>query len=135
VMSGLRQRMTHETRRADRKIKPRVMVHPRRSEACVVEFDGHDLNARVSGAGQSRPITDASPGSQRSSGRRLFRRASAHADVNTHAPFPTESQSFLRASAVMKQRVSRDPVLAGGAFNATNGTLYSSYSSSLRQQR
>src|ERR1700722_10171181 len=27
MMSGLRQRMTHETRRADRKIKPRVMVH------------------------------------------------------------------------------------------------------------
>jgi len=39
---------------------------------CVVEFDGHDLNARVS---RSRPIpapTDASPGSQRLSGRRVL---------------------------------------------------------------
>jgi hypothetical protein len=41
-------------------------------ELRVVEFDGHDLNARVSGAGQSRPLTDASPGSQRLPGRRLL---------------------------------------------------------------
>ncbi len=39
---------------------------------CVVEFDGHDLNARVSGAGQSRPLTDASHGSKRLSGRRVL---------------------------------------------------------------
>jgi hypothetical protein len=41
--------------------------------------------------GQFQPLTDASPGSKRSSGRRFIRSASACADVDTHAHFPTES--------------------------------------------
>ena len=40
----------------------------------VIEFDGHDLNACVSGAGQSRALTDASPDRSDCPGEGFFRR-------------------------------------------------------------
>jgi hypothetical protein len=46
---------------------------------------------------QSRPLTDASPGSARSPGLRVCRAApSRRGNIHTHAPFRTERQSFLR---------------------------------------
>ena len=46
---------------------------------------------------QSRPLTDASPGSARSMGLRLYWAAnSRRPNIHTHAPFRTERQSFLR---------------------------------------
>jgi hypothetical protein len=49
------------------------------------------------GPSQSRPLTDASPGSARSPGLRVCRAApSRRRNTHTHAPFPTECQSFLR---------------------------------------
>ncbi len=49
------------------------------------------------GPSQSRPLTDASPGSARSPGLRVCRAApSRHRNIHTHAPFRTECQSFLR---------------------------------------
>jgi hypothetical protein len=63
----------------------------------VIEFDGHGLNARVPGAGQSRPSLTRAPDRSDCRGEGFFRGTSVHADVHTHAPFPTESQSFLGA--------------------------------------
>ena len=49
------------------------------------------------GPSQSRPLTDASPGSARSPGLRVCRAApSRRRNIHTHAPFRTECQSFLR---------------------------------------
>src|SRR6204780_1764023 len=49
------------------------------------------------GPSQSRPLTDASPGSTRSPGLRVYRAApSRRRNIHTHAPFRTECQSFLR---------------------------------------
>jgi hypothetical protein len=49
------------------------------------------------GPSQSRPLTDASPGSARSPGLRVCRAAPSHRrNIHTHAPFRTECQSFLR---------------------------------------
>ncbi len=49
------------------------------------------------GPSQSRPLTDASPGSARSPGLRVCRAApSRRRNIHTHAPFRTERQSFLR---------------------------------------
>ena len=61
----------------------------------VVEFDGQGLNPRVCRAGQSRPSLTRAPDRSDCRGEGFVRSASAHADVHTHAPFPTESQSFL----------------------------------------
>jgi hypothetical protein len=48
------------------------------------------------GPSQSRPLTDASPGSARSPGLRVCRAApTRHRNIHTHAPFRTERQSFL----------------------------------------
>jgi hypothetical protein len=49
------------------------------------------------GPSQSRPLTDASPGSARSPGLRVCRAApSRRRSIHTHAPFRTECQSLLR---------------------------------------
>jgi hypothetical protein len=49
------------------------------------------------GPSQSRPLTDASPGSARSPGLRVCRAAPLrHRSIHTHAPFRAERQSFLR---------------------------------------
>ena len=48
------------------------------------------------GPSQSRPLTDASPGSARPPGLRVCRAApSRRRNIHTHAPFRTERQSFL----------------------------------------
>jgi hypothetical protein len=63
------------------------------------------LDPRVSGAGRSRPLTDASPGPERSSGRRVRTRRHSFRGrprTRTHALFRTESQSFLGARAIEK---------------------------------
>ena len=53
------------------------------------------------GPSQSRPLTDASPGSARSPGLRVCRGApSRRQNIHTHAPFRTERQSFLRCRDV-----------------------------------
>jgi hypothetical protein len=54
------------------------------------------------GPSQSRPLTDASPGSARSPGLRVCRAAnSRRRNIHTHAPFRTECQSFLRCRDMM----------------------------------
>ena len=54
------------------------------------------------GPSQSRPLTDASPGSARSPGLRVYRAApSRRRNIHTHAPFRTECQSFLRCRDVI----------------------------------
>ena len=64
------------------------------------------------GPGRSRPLTDASPGSARPPGRRVYRAApSRPRNIHTHAPFRTERQSFLRRR---KPRVSD---IAGAAVS------------------
>jgi hypothetical protein len=56
----------------------------------------HSSRLRL-GPSQSRPLTDASPGSARSPGLRVYRAAPSHRrNIRTHAPFRTECQSFLR---------------------------------------
>ena len=63
------------------------------------------MDPRVSAAGRSRPLTDASPGPERSSGRRVrTRRHSFRGRPRTRTPalFRTESQSFLGARAIEK---------------------------------
>ena len=48
------------------------------------------------GPSQSRPLTDASPGSGRSPGLRVVGARAGAVERPTHAPFRTECQSFLR---------------------------------------
>jgi hypothetical protein len=61
------------------------------------------------GPSQSRPLTDASPGSARSPGLRVCQSApSRRRNIRTHAPFRTECQSFLRCRDMS--------LLAGGAL-------------------
>jgi hypothetical protein len=91
-----------------------MIVAPRRSaqqhKLRVVEFDRHDLNARVSGAGQSRPLTDASPGSQRLSGRRVrTQRIGAWGRPHTCSFSDRKPVLSWSASAVIKEIVSGIP--------------------------
>jgi hypothetical protein len=51
----------------------------------------------LQGPSQSGPLTDTSPGSARSLGRRVCGAASSSAHAHTHALFRTERQSFLSA--------------------------------------
>ena len=73
------------------------------------------------GPSQSRPLTDASPGSARSPGLRVCRAApSRRRNIHTHAPFRTECQSFLRCRDMRltisrKQRSGHAAALAGYA--------------------
>ena len=60
------------------------------------------------GPSQSRPRTDARPGSARSPGLRVCRAApSRRRNIHTHAPFRTERQSFLRCRD-MRLTISRE---------------------------
>ena len=67
------------------------------------------------GPSQSGPLTDASPGSARSPGLRVYRAApSRRRNIHTHAPFRTKCQSFLRCrdmttAADAKRRASSRP--------------------------
>ena len=71
------------------------------------------------GPSQSRPLTDASPGSARSPGLRVYRAApSRRRTIHTHAPFRTERQSFLRCrdmrlTRLRNQRSGRPAALRG----------------------
>ena len=63
----------------------------------VVEFDGHVRPFAFRAPANPGPSLTRAPDRSDCRGEGLFRSASAHADVHTHAPFPTESQSFLGA--------------------------------------
>ena len=82
------------------------------------------LNPRASGAGQSRPLTDASPGSQRSLGRRVHPQRLSARGRHIHALFRTESQSFLGARAFLLKGTSGAPhkaVFAGRKTGRAGG--------------
>jgi hypothetical protein len=74
---------------------------------------------------QSRPLTDASPGSARSPGLRVCRAApSRRGNIHTHAPFRTERQSFLRCrdrrlTIARNQRSGHDAALPRQTADAT----------------
>src|ERR1700722_14232359 len=66
------------------------------------------------GPSQSRPLTDASPGSARSPELRAYRAAPSHRrNIHTHAPFRTECQSFLRCQD-MRLKISQAAVRPHG---------------------
>ena len=72
------------------------------------------------GPSQSRPLTDASPGSARSPGLRVRRAApSRRRNIHTHAPFRTECPSFLRCRdmrlTISRKRGAATPCSAQGA--------------------
>ena len=66
-------------------------------ELRVVEFDGHVRPFAFQVPANPDPSPTRAPDHSDHRGEGFVRSASAHADVHTHAPFPTESQSFLRA--------------------------------------
>ena len=78
------------------------------------------------GPSQSRPLTDASPGSARSPGLRVCRAAPSHRrNIHTHAPFRTECQSFLRCRDMSltisrKQRSGHAAALAGCRLSSSD---------------
>ena len=83
---------------ATRKRSLRWAAAPSRTSCVSVSLMDMDAPSRLRlGPSQSRPLTDASPGSTRSPGLRVCPAApSRRRNIHTHAPFRTERQSFLR---------------------------------------